>query len=111
MTDIAPAIQLTNSTQAALQRIATAPATSEQGLSQAALEVFWQFNHAASGRPDDWHYLPAIAAAIRTAAEQAIPLPGHQHSAEWLAGYQAARRAMHEQLQVIATELESHGQA
>lgn len=34
-------------------------------LSPQAQEVFWAFNRAASGKPDDWHYLPAIAAAIR----------------------------------------------
>lgn len=109
MADPSPGVQLTSSTQAALQRIATAPATSEQGLSGVAQAVFWEFNRAASGKPDDWHYLPAIAAAIRTAAEQAIPLPGHNPSTEWLAGFQAARRATHEQLQAIAAELEGHG--
>ena len=37
-------------------------------LSPQAQEVFWAFNRAASGKPDDWHYLPAIAATLRTAA-------------------------------------------
>jgi hypothetical protein len=37
-------------------------------LSPAAQQVFWEFNRAASGKPDDWHYLPAIAAALRAAA-------------------------------------------
>jgi hypothetical protein len=37
-------------------------------LSPAAQQVFWDFNRAASGKPDDWHYLPAIAAALRAAA-------------------------------------------
>ena len=36
-------------------------------LSPQAQEVFWAFNRAASGKPYDWHYLPAIAAALRTA--------------------------------------------
>jgi hypothetical protein len=39
-------------------------------LSPAAQAVFWEFNRAASGKPDDWHYLPAIAAALRAAVEQ-----------------------------------------
>jgi hypothetical protein len=39
-------------------------------LSPAAQQVFWEFNRAASGKPDDWHYLPAIAAALRAAADQ-----------------------------------------
>jgi hypothetical protein len=39
-------------------------------LSPQAQEVFWAFNRAASGKPDDWHYLPSIAAALRTAADQ-----------------------------------------
>jgi hypothetical protein len=39
-------------------------------LSPAAQAVFWEFNRAASGKPDDWHYLPAIAAALRAAADQ-----------------------------------------
>jgi hypothetical protein len=42
-------------------------------LSPAAQQVFWEFNRAASGKPDDWHYLPAIAAALRTAADQVVP--------------------------------------
>ena len=37
-------------------------------LSPAAQAVFWAFNRAASGKPEDWHYLPAIAAAIREIA-------------------------------------------
>jgi hypothetical protein len=47
-------------------------------LSPAAQQVFWEFNRAASGKPDDWHYLPAIAAALRAAAdhlEQSFPFP------------------------------------
>ena len=44
-------------------------------LSPQAQEVFWAFNRAASGKPDDWHYLPAIAAALRTAADQVVPVP------------------------------------
>jgi hypothetical protein len=39
-------------------------------LSPAAQAVFWEFNRAASGKPDDWHYLPAIAAALRAAADE-----------------------------------------
>jgi hypothetical protein len=39
-------------------------------ISPSALEVFWAFNRAASGWPDDWHYKPAIAAALRAAADQ-----------------------------------------
>jgi hypothetical protein len=42
-------------------------------LSPAAQEVFWAFNKAASGEPDDWHYLPAVAAALRAAADQVVP--------------------------------------
>jgi hypothetical protein len=42
-------------------------------LSPAAQQVFWEFNHAASGKPDDWHYLPAIAAALRAAADKTCP--------------------------------------
>jgi len=39
-------------------------------LSPAAQQVFWEFNRAASGKPDDWHYLPSIAAALRAVVEQ-----------------------------------------
>jgi hypothetical protein len=39
-------------------------------LSSAAQQIFWEFNRAASGKPDDWHCLPAIAAALRAAADQ-----------------------------------------
>jgi len=38
-------------------------------LSPAAQQVFREFNCAASGEPDDWHYLPAIAAVLRTVAQ------------------------------------------
>ena len=40
-------------------------------LSPAAQSVFWEFNQTASGKPDDWHYLPAIAAALRAAVAHA----------------------------------------
>ena len=42
-------------------------------LSPQAQEVFWAFNRAASGKPDDWHYLPAIAAALRAVANSCDP--------------------------------------
>jgi hypothetical protein len=42
-------------------------------LSPAAQAVFWEFDKAASGEPDDWHYLPAVAAALRAAADQVVP--------------------------------------
>lgn len=42
-------------------------------LSPQAQEVFWAFNRSASGKPDDWHYLPAIAAALRAVADQVVP--------------------------------------
>ena len=41
--------------------------------SPAAQAVFWEFNRAASGKPYDWHYLPAIAAALRAAADEVVP--------------------------------------
>ena len=41
-------------------------------LSPQAQEIFWAFNRAASGKPYDWHYLPAIAAALRAAADQVL---------------------------------------
>ena len=47
-------------------------------LSPAARQVFWEFNRAASGKPDDWHYLPAIAAALRAAADQVVPEFWHE---------------------------------
>ena len=47
--------------------------TSMSELSPQAQEVFWAFNQAASGKPDDWHYLPAVAAALRAAANQVLP--------------------------------------
>ena len=39
-------------------------------LSPTAQKVFWAFNEAASGKPDDWHYLPAIAAALEAAVNR-----------------------------------------
>jgi hypothetical protein len=47
--------------------------TSMPELSSQAQEVFWAFNRAASGKPEEWHYLPAIAAALRAAADQVVP--------------------------------------
>ena len=49
-------------------------------LSPAAQQVFWAFNKAASGKPDDYHYLPAIAAALRAAADQVVP---HLEEPDW----------------------------
>jgi len=51
-------------------------------LSPAAQSVFWEFNRAASGKPDDWHYLPAIAAALRAAADQVVPANGSRKNNE-----------------------------
>ena len=46
-------------------------------LSPQAQEVFWAFNRAASGKPYDWHYLPAIAAALRAAVAHTQQHRGH----------------------------------
>jgi hypothetical protein len=51
-------------------------------LSPQAQKVFWAFNRAASGKPDDWHYLPAIAAALRAAADQVVPANGSRKNNE-----------------------------
>jgi hypothetical protein len=56
--------------------------TSMSELSLAAQEVFWAFNKAASGEPDDWHYLPAVAAALRAAADQVVPANGSRKNNE-----------------------------
>ena len=66
-------------------------------LSPAAQQVFWEFNRAASGKPDDWHYLPAIAAALRAAADQLI-------NVNWSVEMWELRRDFH----AIATELEGN---
>ena len=67
-------------------------------LSPAAQQVFWEFNRAASGKPDDWHYLPAIAAALRAAADQVVP--------QALCVYNAESISIRSQLLAIASELE-----
>ena len=69
-------------------------------LSPQAQEVFWAFNRAASGKPDDWHYLPAIVAALRAAADQVV-LPKYQY-AEWELAH-----AICEEIFAIADELEA----
>lgn len=72
-------------------------------LSPAAQAVFWEFNRAASGKPDDWHYLPAIAAALRAAADEVVP-----H--EYLVGVDVelqARQLTRLRLLAIAAELEA----
>lgn len=80
-------------------------------LSPAAQAVFWEFNRAASGKPDDWHYLPAIAAALQAAADQIGP-DWHDYSHGSIAelmwrGKREARR----ELLAIAAELEGSSEA
>ena len=78
-------------------------------LSPATQEVFWAFNKAASGKPDDWHYLPAIAAALRAAADQVVPQPpmlvegGRTYEEAWTA---TVHDAIRRHLLDIAAELE-----
>ena len=66
-------------------------------LSPQAQEVFWAFNRAASGKPDDWHYLPAIAAALLSAVEQCTYLD------VWEDKFLSAERIL-----AIADELETN---
>jgi hypothetical protein len=68
-------------------------------LSPAAQQVFWEFNRAASGKPDDWHYLPAIAAALRAVVATALP-----RNARGMADRQQLRSYM----LAIAAELEGN---
>jgi hypothetical protein len=72
-------------------------------LSPAAQQVFWEFNRAASGKPDDWHYLPAIAAALRAAADQMVPVEHEIIENCWYEKVDLIR----EQFLAIATELEA----
>jgi hypothetical protein len=83
-------------------------------LSPAAQEVFWAFNKAASGEPDDWHYLPAVAAALRAAADQVVPLAdvapqedleSRREAMVW--GMQHQTQLTRYQLLAIADELEA----
>ena len=76
-------------------------------LSPQAQEVFWAFNQAASGKPDDWHYLPAIAAALRAAADQVLPEePLYGGDQRWMFE-RDARQACRKKLLAIADELEA----
>jgi hypothetical protein len=69
--------------------------------SPAAQQVFWEFNRAASGKPDDWHYLPAIAAALRAAADQVVPEePEGGMAPRWI------RQEVRRKFFAIAAELE-----
>jgi len=78
-------------------------------LSLAAQQVFWEFNRAASGKPDDWHYLPAIAAALRAAADQVAPerYSCYTGNSEFDFGRGARHDAIREDLLAIAAELEA----
>jgi hypothetical protein len=81
-------------------------------LSPAAQAVFWAFNKAASGEPDDWHYLPAVAAALRAAADQAVPYQpepvSSPHMGNFISNVQwGQRQAIRTQLLAIADELEA----
>jgi hypothetical protein len=79
-------------------------------LSPQAQEVFWAFNQAASGKPDDWHYLPAIAAALRAAADQVLPEePLYGGDQRWMFE-RDARQACRKKLLAIAAELEAFAQ-
>ena len=69
-------------------------------LSPQAQEVFWAFNEAASGKPDDWHYLPAIAAALRAAVAHTQQ---RQYNECWICDA--------DELLAIADELETFAQA
>jgi hypothetical protein len=75
-------------------------------LSPAAQAVFWEFNRAASGKPDDWHYLPAIAAVLRTAADQ-VQMDGPLGDTDADAGVFAAHNAIRAHFLAIAAELEA----
>jgi hypothetical protein len=76
-------------------------------LSPAAQQVFWEFNRVASGKPDDWHYLPAIAAALRAAADQVqMNTPLGDTDAD--AGVFAAHHAIRAHFLAIAAELEGN---
>lgn len=72
-----------------------------------AQEVFWEFNRAASGKPDDWHYLPAIAAALEAVADQVVPKewPTIEDYNEYEQGVAAAHIKCRNQLLAIAAEL------
>ena len=76
-------------------------------LSPQAQEVFWAFNRAASGKPDDWHYLPAIAAALEAAVDQVVPKewPTIEDYNEYEQGVAAAHIKCRNQLLTIAAEL------
>ena len=76
-------------------------------LSPQAQEVFWAFNRAASGKPDDWHYLPAIAAALEAAVDQVVPKewPTIEDYNEYDQGVAAAHIKCRNQLLAIAAEL------
>jgi hypothetical protein len=52
-------------------------------LSDAAQEVFWAYNREASGKPDDHHMLEAIAAALRAAADQVVPVESHPEESQF----------------------------
>lgn len=83
-------------------------------LSPQAQEVFWAFNRAASGTPDDWHYLPAIAAAVRAVADQVAP-EDYQYSIDinsdedggWVNGLESRNQEIRDELLAIAAELEA----
>jgi hypothetical protein len=79
-------------------------------LSPHAQAVFWEFNRAASGKPDDWHYLPAIAAALRAVADQLFETeklpPGYVYSAPAEMWYYEFLLEAHGKLLAIAAELE-----
>ena len=76
-------------------------------LSPAAQQVFWAFNKAASGKPDDWHYLPAIAAALEAAADQVVPEPDDWDKDNFSTQALRLRCVVRDQILAIAAELKA----
>ena len=76
-------------------------------LSPAAQEVFWAFNKAASGKPYDWHYLPAIAAALQAVADQVVPEEIWLGAKETCYAYYLQRCNTRQKLLAIAAELKA----
>jgi hypothetical protein len=74
-------------------------------LSPQAQEVFWAFNRVASGKPDDWHYLPAIAAALRAAVGHDVYKADLRDQMEVM--FSEGWNSLRKELLTVADELEA----
>ena len=87
------------------------PDATKKVLSPAAQAVLDAANNELDHAPWDVSYLakPAVAAALRAAADQVVPHPGRYPMNEYMEGLRDCKQDFRAALLGIAAELEAHG--